>query len=54
MPEDLPTFDEAKSYLVSGKTLNAIIAAIKAQNITSIEGYDIERTPEGIRFTKSA
>ena len=51
---NLPTFDDSKSYLMSGKTLNTLIAAIKASKIISIEGYTTEQTPDGIRLKKSA
>jgi hypothetical protein len=50
--EQLPQFDEKKTYLMSGKTLNQIIAAIKAANLVSVDGFDIERTAEGVRLKK--
>ncbi len=48
--DQLPKFDDARNYVLSGKTLNALIAAIKEQQILSITGADIERTPGGIHI----
>lgn len=45
---DLPKFDDKMTYLMSGKILNMIIDAIKANQILSISGMNIERTPGGI------
>lgn len=47
---DLPKFDDKKTYMLSGKTLNQIIAAIKANTILSVSGLTIERTAEGVRI----
>ncbi len=47
---DLPQFDDKKTYVLTGKTLNQIIAAIKACQILSIEGRAIERTPNGVHI----
>ncbi len=49
---DLPTFDDKKTYMLSGKTLNQIIAAIKAATILSADGLTMEKTPDGIRLKK--
>lgn len=48
----LPQFDEKTTYLLSGKFLNQLVAAVKAAQIVSIDGFDIERTAEGIRLKK--
>jgi hypothetical protein len=46
--DSLPKFEDGKTYLLKGSTLNAIIAAIRAAQIVAVEGLEIERTPEGV------
>lgn len=53
MNDELPTFDEKKVYTLSGKTLNKIMAAIRARTLIRIEGFGAKRTPEGVEFTKN-
>lgn len=48
--QEFPVFDEKTTYLLSGKTLNMLIAAIKAAQILSVDGFDVERTAEGVRI----
>lgn len=51
MKEELPTFENGKSYLLRGETLNAIISAIRARTPLDGEGMRVhERTPNGFRF----
>lgn len=45
---DLPKFEAGKTYVLKGETLNAIITAIKANQILAVQGGSVERTPEGI------
>lgn len=45
---ELPKFEEGKTYVLKGSTLNAIIAQIRANQILAVEGGKVERTPEGI------
>jgi len=46
----LPKFEEAKNYLVSGQTLNLLVAAIRANMIIDIDGAEIERTANGLKI----
>jgi hypothetical protein len=50
MTVELPEFDEKKNYVLSGKTLNQLVAAIKASQIIQVDGAEIERTPEGVKI----
>lgn len=48
--DNLPKFEDGKSYMLKGSTLNAIMDAIRESRIISIEGAEIERTPQGVRI----
>ena len=49
---DLPKFEDGKTYVLTGKTLNQIMAAIRANSILQVDGMNIARTPDGIRLTR--
>ncbi len=50
MADNLPTFDNGKTYLLTGETLNLIVAAIRANRVQVVTGGGLKiaaQTDEG-------
>lgn len=47
----VPQFEDGKNYLMSGATLNAMVAAINARTPIAGQGLTSQETPQGVVFS---